>query len=139
MTAAPGRETGTAEPAGDEDGRAGGDGAGGGGSVAGVLIVVDLSEARVHLRDPDDFTRFSVAVEGEGDLEALVDQSGLGRLRSDGAHVVVDPVALRALAGPAATNAWEEGFAGMVAYAAGKGWLEDGGVVAHVERRDEAG
>jgi len=102
--------------------------------------VIDLFEARVHLADPDDFTRFSVAVEGAGDLAGVLHRSGLGRLRPDGEHVVVDPVALRALAGPAATDEWVEGFAGMCAYAAGKGWVEaDGGVVAHLERRDEAG
>ena len=41
-------------------------------SVARVLIVIDLSEARVYLREPDDFTRFSVAVEGDGDLARVV-------------------------------------------------------------------
>ena len=50
---------------------------------------------------------------------------------------MVDPVALRALAGAAATDEWDEGFAGMCAYAAGKGWVEDDGVVAHIEPRDE--
>ncbi len=105
-----------------------------------MIIVIDLSEARVHLGDPEDFTLFSVAVEGVGDLVGVLDRSGLGRLRPDGEHVVVDPVALRALAGPAATDEWDEGFADMCAYAAGKGWVEpDGGVVAHIERRDEAG
>jgi hypothetical protein len=107
---------------------------------AAVLILIDLGESRVHLHDPDDFTRFSVAVEGIGDraaLERVLDESGLGRLRVDGEHVVVDPVALRALAGSAATDAWDEGFSGMCAYAAGKGWTEDDGVVAHIERRDE--
>lgn len=99
---------------------------------------MDLTDARVHLRDPDDFTRFSVVVDGEGDLEALVDQSGIGRIRPDGEHVVVDPVALRALAGPAADEEWAEGLAGMIAYAAGRGWVEDdGGVVAHIQHRDE--
>jgi hypothetical protein len=105
-----------------------------------VQIVIDLSESRVHLRDPDDFRRFSVAVEGagdRGDLARVVDQSGLGRLTEDGQHVVVDPGALRALAGEAATDAWDEGFAGMQAYAAGKGWVEDDGVVAHIEPLDE--
>ena len=105
-----------------------------------VLIVIDLSESRVHLRDPDDFTRFSVAVEGAGDqsdLARVVDQSGLGRLKDDAQHVVVDPVALRALAGAAATDEWDEGFSGMRAYAAGKGWVEDDGVVAHIEPLDE--
>ena len=107
-----------------------------------VLIVIDLSESRVHLRDPDDFGRFSVAVEGAGDqsdLARVVDQSGLGRLKDDGRHVVVDPVALRALAGTAATDEWDEGFAGMQAYAAGKGWVEDDGVVAHIEPLDQTG
>ena len=105
-----------------------------------MIIVIDLAESRVLLQQPDDFGRFSVAVEGEGDLAEVVRQSGLGRLKDDGEHVVVDPVALRALAGPAATDDWEEGFSGMCAYAAGKGWVEaDGGVLAHVEPRDEAG
>jgi hypothetical protein len=103
-----------------------------------MIVVIDLAESRVLLQQPDDFARFSVAVEGEGDLAEVVRQSGLGRLKVDGEHVVVDPVALRALAGPAATDEWEEGFSGMCAYAAGKGWMEDGGVVAHIERRDES-
>ncbi len=104
-----------------------------------MLIVIDLSAAEVSLLEPDVFTRFSVALEGEGDLAEVVRRTGLGRL-ADAEHVVVDPVALRALARPAADDRWDEGFAGMCAYAAGKGWVEaDGGVVAHIERRDEAG
>lgn len=104
-----------------------------------MIIVIDLTESRVLLQQPDDFGRFSVTVEGDGDLAEVVRLSGLGRLKDDGEHVVVDPVALRALAGPAATADWEEGLSGMLAYAAGKGWMEDDGVVAHVERRDETG
>jgi hypothetical protein len=101
-----------------------------------MRIVIDLSEARVLLQDPGDFSRFSVGVEGEGDLAEVVRQAGLGRLKDD-EHVVVDPVALRALAGPAATDEWDEGFSGMCAYAAGKGWVEDdGGVVAHIDNID---
>ena len=105
-----------------------------------VLIVIDLSGATVSLREPDEFTRFSVALEGDGDLARVLQESGLGRLAADGAHVVVDPVALRALAGPAADAGWDEGFAGMCAYAAGKGWVEpDGGVLAHIEPRPATG
>jgi hypothetical protein len=105
-----------------------------------MIVVIDLTESRVLLQDPADFTRFSVVTEGQGDLAEVVRQSGLGRLKDDGEHVVVDPVALRALAGTAATDEWDEGFAGMCAYAAGKGWIEaDGGIVAHVETRDGAG
>jgi hypothetical protein len=105
-----------------------------------MIIVIDLAESRVLLQQPDDFGRFSVTAEGDGDLAEVVRQSGLGRLTEDGEHVVVDPVALRALAGPAATEEWETGFSGMCAYAAGKGWVEDdGGIVAHIEPRDGAG
>ena len=61
-------------------------------------------------------------------------------MKDDGEHVAVDPVALRALAGPDASGQWDEAFSGMCAYAAGKGWVEaDGGVLAHIERRDEPG
>jgi hypothetical protein len=99
-----------------------------------VLIVIDLSRATASLRRPDEFTHFSVALEGEGDLAQVVQRSGLGRLHHDGEHVVVDPAALRALAGPAADERWDEDFAGMCAYAAKKGWVEpDGGVLAHIE------
>ena len=37
-----------------------------------VLIVIDLSVASVSLRQPDEFTRFSVEVAGEGDLAAVL-------------------------------------------------------------------
>ncbi len=105
-----------------------------------MLIVIDLSTSTVLLREPEQFTRFSVLLEGEGDLAQVVRRAGLGRLSADGAHVVVDRLALRALAGAAADGDWDEGFAGMCAYAAGKGWVEpDGGVLAHIEPRDEAG
>lgn len=105
-----------------------------------MLIVIDLSGATASLRQPDEFTRLSVALEGAGDLAQAVQRSGLGRLHPDGAHVVVDPAALRDLAGPAADASWDEGLAGMCAYAAGKGWVEpDGGVLAHIEQGHEAG
>jgi hypothetical protein len=105
-----------------------------------VLIVIDLSGPTVQLHDPDEFTRFSVVLEGQGDLARVVRDTGLGRLAADGEHVVIDPAALRALAGPAAGERWDEGFAGMCAYAAGKGWVEpDGGVLAHIERDPEQG
>lgn len=106
---------------------------------AGVIIIVDLTEELVILAEPNDFSRFSVAVEGEGPDEAVTDiisTSGLGRLLPDGTQVAVDPQALRALAG-STTPEWDEGFEAMCAYAAGKGWVEaDGAILAHIERRD---
>jgi hypothetical protein len=105
-----------------------------------VLIVIDLAASTVFLREPHEFTRFSVALEGEGDLAQVVHQAGLGRLAADDEHIVVDPGAVRALAGPVADEGWDEGFAGMCAYAAGKGWVEaDGGVLAHIQPRSEPG
>ena len=100
-----------------------------------MLIVIDLSASSVSLDGPDEFTRFSVALRGTGDLPSVLASSGLGRLKDDGKHVVVDPAVLRDLAGPAAGPDWDEGFASMTAYAATKGWVEDdGGVLAHIER-----
>ncbi len=102
--------------------------------------MIDLSGGGASLREAAEFTRFSVALEGEGDLAQVVQRCSLGRLSADGAHVVVDPAAVRALAGPAADDRWDDGFAGMCAYAAGKGWVEpDGGVLAHIEPRGGAG
>jgi hypothetical protein len=102
-----------------------------------VIVVIDVAQRSVTLTEPDDFTAFSVRVEGAGGpevLESVVAESGLGRMQPDGSHVVVLPVAPRALAGIAATEAWDEGFGAMCAYAAGKGWVEaDGGILAHVE------
>jgi hypothetical protein len=107
-----------------------------------VRIVVDLSNGSIELSQPDAFDRFSVDVVGEGSEEALaaaVDRSGLGRLTADGTHVAVEPAGLRRLAGAAVTPAWEAGFEGMCAYAAGKGWVEaDGAIRAHIERPDGA-
>jgi hypothetical protein len=111
--------------------------------VPDVVIVVDLAEERVVLTQPGDFTRLSVTVAGEGASEALawvVEGTGLGRLQPGGEQVAIDPTALRALAGAAATPEWDEGFAAMCTYAAGKGWLEaDGAILAHIEYTGEAG
>jgi hypothetical protein len=104
-----------------------------------VIIAINLLARSVTLTEPDDFERFSAVVVGAGTADALssvLRQSRLGRIHPDGAHVVVDPAALRAMAGDTATPEWEEGFEAMQTYAAGKGWVEeDGGILAHIERR----
>ncbi len=104
----------------------------------GVIVVIDLTEERVILAEPDDFGRFSVAVDGTSGRRSsrlLVGEGdSLGRLQADGTQVAVDPLALKSLAGPSATQAWEDGFEKMRAYAAGKGWVEaDGAILAHIE------
>ena len=77
----------------------------------GVLIVIDLSEAeRAPCASPTSSPASPWPSRATGDLAQVVQQSGLGRLGADGEHVVVDPVALRALAGPAADDALGRGL-----------------------------
>jgi hypothetical protein len=103
-----------------------------------MIIVVDLARRSVLLSEPEDFGRFSMEVVGQGGddvLAEVVGQANLGRVLPDGTHAVVDPGALRALAGSSATAQWDQGFDAMCAYAAEKGWVEaDGGIRAHIER-----
>ena len=100
---------------------------------------MNLLHRSVVLTEPDDFERFSAVVVGAGTADAVAGvlrQARVGGLHADGTHVVVQPDALRRLAGAAVTPEWEEGLTAMVAYAADKGWVEDdGGLLAHIERR----
>ncbi len=116
-------------------------------------VVVDLPGGRVGLEAWDQLTSLSVQVVGgpAGGPDAVA-EAGLtealaaaGVARVDGAgDALLPPHVLRHLAAVGASaqgrdlgTAWDEGFAGMVAYAAGKGWIDDDGAVrAHVEWRD---
>ena len=112
-----------------------------GDSVAAMIIVIDLSESRVLLQDPGGLHPLLGGDEGEGDLAEVVRQSGLGRLqgrrrargRRPGGAAGAGRDRPRPTSGTRASPA-------CATYAAGKGWVEpDGGIVAHVETRDEAG
>ncbi|HEY2214832.1 MAG TPA: hypothetical protein VGH31_07235 [Acidimicrobiales bacterium] len=101
-----------------------------------MIILLNLGEGRVTLDDPANFGQFSVRVDDGRSPEAirqLVESSGLGTLHHDQEHVVVDPAAVRRLAGSVVDDDWEQGFSAMCTYAASKGWLEDGGILAHIE------
>lgn len=78
------------------------------------------------LVEPSDFKRFSVmSSAGSADsVAALLARAGIGRA-ADGDEVFVDVEAVRTLAGAARDAAWDEQFAGMLAYAGSKGWLDD--------------
>lgn len=83
-----------------------------------MQIVIDLSSAppATVLEDPDDFTSFKIVVrEAE---HARVPVESLERLAGDRAR---DPE-------------WRRGLGKMLEYAAQHGWLDDTGVLAHVER-----
>jgi len=99
-------------------------------------LVVDLQVGTVDLAEPDDFKHFAVRVAGGTDrdrLAAVLADAKVGRMGGDG-DAYVRPDAVRSLAAGRVGEAWEDGFAGMCAYAAGKGWVaDDGGIQAHVE------
>jgi len=110
-------------------------------------LVVDLSTGGVALLGREELQRFSVQAvavrPGDGALDALAAALGdhdVGTIGPDG-DVMVCVGALRRLAGAAAKADgvpldadWESAFAGMVEYAASKGWTaEDGSLRAHVE------
>jgi hypothetical protein len=118
-----------------------------------VDVVVDLPGGRVALEGWEQLTSLSVRVVGgpagtpdtaaEGRLTAVLHGVGVARVDGTG-DALLPPDVLRGLAATAASaqgrglaDAWDEGFAGMLAYAAGRGWIEgDGTVRAHVEWRD---
>jgi hypothetical protein len=118
-----------------------------------VDVVVDLPGGRVGLAGWEQLTSLSVRVVGgpaggpdttsEERLTAVLLGAGVARMDGQG-DALLPPEVLRGLAAAAASAegrglaaAWDEGFAGMLAYAAGQGWTEgDGTVRAHVEWRD---
>ncbi|HZQ85220.1 MAG TPA: hypothetical protein VFA83_10300 [Acidimicrobiales bacterium] len=92
-------------------------------------MVIIVRDQDVTLDEPADFKGFKVVVES-GDGSGLF---AVGRLaHRDTAWINAD--AVRRLAGDAANQQWEEGFAAMLDYAKTKGWLDDAGdIQAHVE------
>ncbi|QSI48901.1 hypothetical protein [Thermobispora bispora] len=102
-----------------------------------VLVRMQEDPAAVTLEEPADCTRFHVAIEGDGDEEALrraLTGSGFGRLVSrDQAYIEVETV--RRLARGRVDDGWPERFQAMLEYAARKGWLDETGtaIAAHCE------
>ena len=82
-----------------------------------MIITLDLRQVPpvVGLEGSDDFTTLKVCV-----------------ARAE--HATIHPDELRRLAGPAADDpTWEEGFQGMLAYAAEHGWTDGERVRVHLE------
>ena len=115
-------------------------------------VVVDLGSGRVALEGWETVTELAVQVDGgpmggpdpedERALVAALAEVGIGRAGPDGDALL--PRGLRRLAEDAAATdgyeldaGWDEGFAGMLAYAGTEGWIDDDGAIrAHVEWRD---
>lgn len=84
-----------------------------------MRIILNGTAEAVALEDVDDLKRLDAVVTG-GDAIGTID----GVRRSDGDHVWFDIVALKDLAGPR-PDQWHSEFAGMIAYATSKGWVDD--------------
>ncbi|WP_426954332.1 hypothetical protein [Muricoccus radiodurans] len=91
-------------------------------------------DGTVLLTGPDDFRRFSILFD-PGARGSAPAEAALARVaRPDGDAAWVSEAALRDLAPRAGEADWQEGFAGMVAYARGRGWVDDQGAIrAHIE------
>ena len=111
-----------------------------------MIVAVDLTTTppAIGLDEPDDCKRFHVvahvAVNGGGNDRA--DPDGLGRVlvdheagRLDGDDAWVQVDAVRRLAAGRVGAGWESDFAGMLAFARDKGWLDasETAIRAHVE------
>ena len=104
-----------------------------------MFVEVDLSDDQgaVALREAGDCKRFHVAARGGTDrarLGAALERSGVGSL-ADGEDVWISVDAVRRLADGQVEPAWTGEFAGMLAYARTKGWLNPGedSIRAHCE------
>jgi hypothetical protein len=98
-----------------------------------------ITEDGTELVDPQDVTSFSVvcpATFDHDDLTESVRRAGLGELLPDDDHLMVPVDTIRRFAAGHVGPEWTDDLAGMVAYAASKGWVDEDGtrVRAHVER-----
>jgi len=103
-----------------------------------VYVQIDITPARpvVSLEEPDDCTRFHLAVVGGRDIGrvfgALVDAAA-GRLEDDHALITID--AVRRMAAGRVADDWDVRFDAMLDYARTKGWIDEtnNAIQAHVE------
>ncbi|MBL7496629.1 hypothetical protein I6A84_00475 [Frankia sp. CNm7] len=104
-----------------------------------LLVRGDDGQA-VELLEADDCTRLHVEAVGAEDTAVIgaLRAAGLTTAVVSDGEVPLGLAALRQAAGARATAPdWEARFDGMIAYARGKGWVDDtaGTVTAHIARR----
>lgn len=97
-----------------------------------------ITRESAELVEPEDVKSFRAVCPADLGRDELADgarRAGFGELLGDG-HLMVPIDTIRRLATGRVGPGWPNDFAGMIAYAAGKGWLSDDGahVRAHVER-----
>lgn len=88
-----------------------------------IIVTADA----VHITEANVFTALSAEFDGIDAAQAAVilGDQGLGEM-PDAGHVWFDIGSLRELARPdGASPEWDESWASMIAYARGKGWVEE--------------
>jgi hypothetical protein len=102
-----------------------------------MIIVISAGpagEAMLSIDQPDDCGSFHLEARGvdrQGAVAVLA-RTGAGSLVGDDAFI--EPATVERLAAGSVGADWEERFAGMLAYAEKKGWIDSTGAVqAHVE------
>jgi len=104
-----------------------------------VYVHVDISTQREpQLREATDFSAFKVVIAGGHDVERARQALGVVAEIVNGDLAMVEADQLEKLAGGLAASAeWQQQFAGMLAYARSKGWVDDAAdttrIQAHLE------
>ncbi|RST87662.1 hypothetical protein EJC49_04410 [Aquibium carbonis] len=96
------------------------------------MIVDHSPRDGLRLLEPEDFKGFKLRLSGHADVRPAI---GGVRFVDDG-NVLIGVDLVPALPGAPDTDDWRRGYQAMVAYAAGKGWVDDAtnAIRAHVER-----
>jgi hypothetical protein len=107
-----------------------------------ILVTTKAGAPHVTLEEPDDCTRFHVAIQelsNEQATELLVSE-GVGKAGTD-QHAWITVSAIRERAQGGVAPDWPQRFDAMLAYAERKGWLsEDKAFIrGHIERSMDAG
>jgi hypothetical protein len=84
--------------------------------------------ATLSVSEVADMKRLDAVAHGDGDKAAALGAHGA----LDGEYMWIDIAWLRDAAGAGQDAAWPQGFDGMVAYAAGKGWTNPPGTQLRV-------
>jgi hypothetical protein len=98
-----------------------------------VLIRI-TADGQALLEEAEDLRRFALRFD-PGARGTPAGDAALARIaRPDGEHAWVSEAWLRATAPRGAAPDWQAGFAAMLDFARGRGWVDDqGGIRAHIE------
>lgn len=102
-----------------------------------MIVVVAPSingEPGLTLDQPDDCGAFHLEARGVDAAGVATALAGPGAGTVTGEDAFIEPTVIERLAAGKVGADWAERFAGMLAYAAKKGWLDSNGAVqAHIE------